>query len=347
MSTISTTPLWGQAWELTVQYATSGGTQSTTITTNGWEPEALRITFEVLQSTLPSPWWFADISIYNLNLATIQNTLLNATWVTLKAGFQTGQNLFSKIWDGPILQVLYDRENVVDQRVVLHCVANPLAEDSLVAFAVGPFASQEQLVARMAQQVNLPAMSTGNGTLGQQASSIMSAKTYPRGNTVFGKAGGLMGQIARGNNLQSWRDGYKLYISEMTNPDTQADLVYAPPYSPNSPTNTPVNGVTQSIIGTPRQTPFGVIFSVLLDPRLIVKLPPLVVQLQNTLIQQLSVLPGQTVATPLTQNLTFFVAQVRHSGDSRGNDWHTEVTGYSTTYADNLLNGVFAAGSGT
>ena len=24
------------------------------------------MTFDVLQSTLPSPWWFADINIYNL-----------------------------------------------------------------------------------------------------------------------------------------------------------------------------------------------------------------------------------------------------------------------------------------
>jgi hypothetical protein len=87
------------------------------------------------------------------------------------------------------------------------------------------------------------------------------------------------------------------------------------------------------------------IFTVLLDPRLKVQLPPLVVQLTRTLISQLTVQPGQAVVSPMSANLDFFVAQVRHIGDSRGNDWYTEVTGYNTTYASNLLDGVFAASS--
>lgn len=340
MSSVSSIPLWGQAYELTVQYADQ---TSVIVTSNSWEPDALRITFEVVQSTLPSPWWYADISIYNMDAQDIQNILLNATWATLKAGFQNGPNLYSIIWDGPVLQVLYDRENVVDQRVILHCVANPFVMDSIISFAMGPFSSQEQLVARMAQQINLPAMSTANGTLSQQASTAMNAKQYPRGRGVFGKVGKFLAQIANDNFMQTWRDGYKAYISQITSTDTAPDLIYSPPFQPGGQPQTVLAGTTASIIGTPRQMPFGVIFTVLLDPRLKVQLPPLVVQLQRTLIQQLSVYPGQTVATPLTSNLTFFVAQVKHTGDSRGNDWQTEVTGYSTTYADNLLNGIFAA----
>lgn len=346
MST-SNIPLWGQAWELTVQYAAESGTTSTTLTSNTWEPDALRMTFDVLQSTLPSPWWYADISIYNLDLPEIQNTLFNATWVTLKAGFQTGPNLYSIIWDGPVLQTLFTREDVVDQKITLHCVANPFVMDSIVNFAIGPFASQAQLVARMASEINLPDISTANGTLGQKASTALSAKQYPRGNTVFGKVGKYLTQIASDNFMSTWRDGQKAYISEIQNPDTTPDLIYSPPPPPNSTMPNLPAGTTQSIIGTPRQTQFGVIFTVLLDPRLKVQLPPLVVQLQRTLISQITVNPGQTVATPLTSNLTFFVAQVRHIGDTRGNDWQTEVTGYSTTYADNLLNGIFSANSGS
>lgn len=346
MST-SQIPLFGQAWELTVRYQTEAGTQEETLTASAWEPEALRMTFEVLQSMLPSPWWYADISIFNLDTPEIQNILLNATWVTLKAGFQTGPTLSSIIWDGPILQVLFDREEVVDFRVTLHCVANPLVMDDIIGFSMGPFASQAQLVARMADEVNLPAMTAANGTLSAHASQALSAKQYPRGNTVFGKVGKYLTQIADDQFMSTWRDGNKAYISEISSGTTTpaVDYTYSPPFPPNSNPFKPTDDVTQSIIGTPRQTPFGVIFAVLLDPRLKVQLPPLVVRLVRTLITQIVLQPGQTVASPMSSNLSFFVAQVRHTGDSRGNDWYTEITGYNTTYASNLLDGIFAATS--
>jgi hypothetical protein len=343
----STIPLFGQAWELTVQYQTDSGTQSAVLTSNSWEPEALRMTFDVVQSMLPSPWWYADIMVYNLDTPTTQNILVNATWVTLKAGFQTGPTLSSTIWDGPILQVLFDREQVVDARVTLHCVANPLVMDEIVGFSMGPYASQAQLVAKMAATTGLPGISAANGTLSGRAAQVLAAKQYPRGNTVFGKTGKYLHQIADDQFMTTWRDGSKAYMSEVSNGEAvpAPNLVYSPPFPPNSaPPDLPRN-TTQSIIGTPRQTPFGVIFTVLLDPRLKVRLPPLVVQLTRTLITQIAVQPGQTAASPYSANLLFFVAQVRHTGDSRGNDWYTEVTGYGTTYANNLLDGVFAATS--
>lgn len=346
MSSTSTIPLWGQAWELTVQYAQGGETVTSEIlSSSSFKPSPLRMTFDILEATIPSPWWFADISVYNLNTPEIQNALLNATWVTLKAGFQTGPNLFSIVWDGPVLQTLIDRERVVDTRITFHCVANPLVMDQIVNFSMGPFSSQQQLIARMAAQIDLPAMSNANGTVGSQAEQILTANQYPRGRGVFGKVGKYMTQIANSNFLQSWRDGQKQYISEMTRTDLTPDLIYCPPQFQNQAGALPA-GTTSSIIGTPRQTPFGVIFQVLLDPRLKVQLPPLIVQLTRTLIAQLPVTPGQTVSTPLSSNLTFLVGQVRHRGDTRGNTWETEVTGFSTTYAANLLNGIFSANAG-
>ena len=346
MSSVSTTPLWGQAWELVVTYATATGSEQTTIASNSWEPEALRLTFEVVQSTLPSPWWFADINIYNLNSRAIQNTLFNATWATLKAGFQTGDNLYSIIWDGPILQVLYGREDVVDQFVTLHCIANPIVMDSIVGFAAGPFSSQQQIVARMAASIGLPPISPTAGTQGNAANAAMTAKQFPRGKTCFGRVGKYLSQVADDNFMSTWRDGQQAYISELSNSNAAPEITYAPLQSPGvAPVALPA-GVTSSLIGTPRQTPFGVIFEVLLDPRLKVKLPVMQVQLDRSVtIAQIPVIPnpGSSVVTPYSNNLAFFVAQVRHTGDTRGNAWQTEVTGYSTTYADNLLNGIFSA----
>ena len=343
----SGTPLWGQAWELSITCATaSGGSQSTTISSNAWEPEALRITFDVLQAMNTSPLWYADISIYNLDDQTAQNIALNATWATLKAGFQFGAQVSSIIWNGPVFQALYTREAVVDQKLTLHCVVFPaVSPTDIVGFSMGQFSSQQQLVARMISETNLPAVSVAAGTQGPVAAQRMTATQYPRGNTVFGKVSKYFAQIADDNVVQTWTDGLKTYISEVDSGGSggvQPDLIYSPAFPPGSTGNSSglPTGTNQSIIGTPQQIQQGVTFAVLLDPRLQVQLPPLLVQLVRTQISQLerTPSPNSELPTALQSNLTFFVAQVRHSGDTRGNEWQTEVTGFSTAYAQNLLN---------
>jgi hypothetical protein len=344
----SSLPLWGQAWELTVYYATAGrNTDKVTLTYSGWEPEALRMTFDVLQAMNKSPIWYADISIYNLNSTTAKNLYLNATWATLSAGFQTGPNRYSVIWNGPVFQTLFTRENVVDQKLTLHCVAVPNSTDLLPqAFSVGTFFSQQQLVAKMIDGANLPPLSTGPNvaTQGKVAAQRMGAVQYPRGNTVFGTLPNYLTQTADSNGLQTWYDGVSVYVSEVDTGVRTPSLIYGPPFPPGGDALPSLpDGVTQSIIGTPEQTQQGVNFTVLLDPRLKVGLPPLLVQLVRTQITQLLRTPFYgndpitTLATPDDANLLFFVTQVRHSGDTRGNDWQTEVTGWSTAYANSLL----------
>lgn len=349
MNNASTIPLWGQAWELVITYATSdGGTETKTISTNSWEPESLRITFEVLQSTIQSPWWFADIVVYNLDARDIADIVYNAVKVTLKAGFQTGPTRSAVIWDGPVFQVLLDQEQVVDTRVTLHCVSNPLVMEEITAFSVGQYASQAQVIAKMAANIGLPPIDQASGTLNETASNLLTAKQYPRGNTVFGKIGKQLDLVSGDQNIQTYRDGSKAYMTSFGDGTSSPspDYIYAPPNAPNSTTSpTLPAGTTQSLIGTPRQFPEGVTFTVLLDPRLQVQLPVLVVRLVGTLVTQLVRQIGGSFVTPLNDNLVFFVGQVRHIGDSRGNEWYTEVTGYNTTYGTSLIDGVFAASS--
>ena len=347
MSAQSGMTLWGQAWELNITYATAdGGADTVIVTSNAWDPEALRMTFEVLQAFNSAPLWYADINIYNLDDQTAQNLVVNATWATLKAGFQFGPQLSSVIWDGPVFQVIYTRENVVDQKLTLHCVALPGGSDMIVNFSMGQFSSQQQLVQRMIQETNLPPINPSSGTQGQTAYQRMLVTQYPRGNTVFGKVNKFLGQLADSNLVQTWNDGKQTYISEVDNGNRTPNYVYSPPFPPGSTGNVvglPPN-TNQSIIGTPEQIQQGVIFTVLLDPRLKVQLPPLLVQLVRTNITQLERTPNPnnplptTLTGPDSTNLLFFVAQVRHTGDTRGNEWQTEVTGWSAAYGQTLLN---------
>jgi hypothetical protein len=342
---VSDTPLWGQAWTLTITATTDGQSTQTTIDGTAWSPEPLRITFDVMQAMNSSPIWYADISVYNLDSTELQNLLLTATWVTLQAGFMTGPNIYSTIWDGRVFQSIYTRENVADQKITLHCVASPAAgiNQSIVAFAVGPYRSQASLLATMAQETGQPPISHAQGTAGPVADQRLNNTTYPRGNTVFGQSNSLIAQLADSNFLQSWNDGKKAYISEIgSNTVGPPNLIYAPPYPPGAipATQDLPPGTTQSLIGTPQQVQQGVAFTVLLDPRLRVGLPPQLVQLvrlKTISTTTYTPLVNNDYPTALSANLLFYVAQVRHVGDSRGNDWHTEVIGYSTAQAQVLL----------
>jgi hypothetical protein len=343
MTIISTTPLWGQAWQLVVTATDmSGKSTATTISGVDWEPEPLRITFDVMKSITQVPW-YADISIYNLNSPDVQNLLLTATWATLSAGFMTGPNIFSIIWDGPVLQTLYTREEVVDQKITLHCIGgpSPLALNNVIAFSQGRGTTQAQVLATMAQETGQVPISAAQGTLGTVASQRVNAVQYPRGTTVFDVSGEITDRVASSNFVQSWSDGKKTFMSEIDSGNTgPPNLIYAPPYPPGSipATQDLPPGTTQSIVGTPQQFPQGAVFTVLLDPRLTVGLPPLLVQLVRLkTISQLTLTQGGDLPSPLSANLLYFVSQVRHVGDSRGNDWHTEVTGFSAAYAQALV----------
>jgi hypothetical protein len=334
----SSIPLWGRAWKLSVKLA-SGAVQ--VLSQSSWDPEALRVTFDVLESTLPSPFWYAFVTVYNLNDPAMQNLLFNAVWLTLEAGYQDGPSKSSIIWDGPILQVIFDRKAVVDLTMSFNCMAGPwLLEQQFVNLAMGPMSSQLNVVSKMIEQMN--------GNAGEQvsdkANQLLAAKQYPRGKTIFGKVSKYIAQMSDDNFLNHWIGGNQHYLTELFNPAVKVDpdLVFAPPFPPNQSEANPDPEITRSIIGVPRQSPFGAIFTVLLDPRLKVQLPPLLVKLDQTVISQLKLQYGQ-ILTPLDQSGLFVAAQVHHYGDTRENDFYTEVTGYTRGYAQGLLSGTFVA----
>ena len=339
MSATSAIPLWGRAWKLSVKLA-SGDIQ--VLSQSSWDPEALRIVFDILESTLPSPFWYADVIVYNLNDPEMQNILFNAVWLTLEAGYQSGPSKSSIIWDGPVLQVMFDREDVVNLTMHFNCLAGPwLIEEQFVNVAMGQMSSQLQVVSSMIDQMG------GNvdEQVSPKAKKLLGAKQYPRGKTIFGKVSKYVSQMADDNFLNHWIGGNQHFLSELFDSSItmNPDLVFGPPFPPNyNAGSSSDTSITRSIVGVPKQNTFGAIFTVLLDPRLKVQLPPLLVKLDQTVISQLKIQYGQ-VLTPLDQSGLFVAAQVRHYGDTRGNDWYTQVTGYTRGYAQGLLSGTFVA----
>ena len=93
-----------------------------------------------------------------------------------------------------------------------------------------------------------------------------------------------------------------------------------------------VNSKT-GLIGSPEQIDFGINFRVLLNPNLIIANPPRWIQLDLSQInvKQQRAIPGQNIVPMMPQDGYFKIGGVRHTGDTRGDTWYTDVRGYSLT----------------
>jgi hypothetical protein len=363
--TLSQYSLFGRAYNVTVTLpaANGNGAQLITLASDQFEPEALRVTFDIFTPAF-QVFWYADISIYNLdqdltkqivnaaaptgnnNQNTSQSTVTQRVIVTVQAGYQNG--MYGTIWQGPVFQPLWERENATDFRLILRCILglDPLTRNFISgAYAAGM--NQTTLLNRILQQ-------TTNTDYPLQANSgAISPNLKPnssaRGITVFGNPRKYLNQIADDNNMQSWLSSHGLNLGspeEDIAVNTNPPLVFTPPPLPGLNSTAPAipNKNQGIIIGTPQQTQLGVSFRALLNPLVKVEKPLMKVKIDYTQLrlqkQQLGQLPGI-----LDQDGTYVVGGARFTGDTRGPEWYTEVTGY--TIVGNALALFLAAQAGT
>jgi len=321
----SSTAQFGRRWNLTIQSEANaaGDTRAWSIGQDAWLPESLRVTFEVTQMAYKAFWW-ADINIYNLNSVTQAQIIKAGSTVTLSAGYQDGSN-YGVIFKGTIFQCTWTREAVVDQKLTLHCLTgiSQLA-NNMVSFQAAAGISQRNLVLRMMEQANTPitAAHIDSDTLGQ--------KVLPRGKIVFGSPQKYLSEIAQANGMQFFYGNDGVYLGFIANENASASYTYASVPNPSSTISRKAS-VNYTIIDTPRQVPEGVVMRVLLDARLIVKAPALYVEISDTVIQQMLAMPSSDTTSSnlypiLSTNGIYAVGAVRHTGDTRGNEWYSDVT---------------------
>ena len=334
-SAVSQIPNLGRAWSLTINNPPNNkGIQKTyTFGSQSWTPETMRIVFEVNITGYASKksFWTAKIELYNLAFGVVQNLLYGqGAIVQLSAGFQNGP--YGVIFQGTVYQVMYERVEVVDSKVTLICYTG-LAE------TIGNFASirgqakmtQAALIAKMASGSNVP---FPIDPASQPALSNLPTTEWPRARAFFGDPHDFIDSVMSANNLQSWYGFDGLGVTPMTNPANVTTITYTP---------------TTGILGTPQQTLNsgglcdGVQLVVLLDPRLRVTIPPMQIDISSSIIRQFQYQPPnyQPILDP---NGTYLVNGLQFRGDSRGNQWETEIIGLTTT---NGLLLYIAANAGT
>lgn len=304
--------------------------------------QPLRVTFDV-QTVWYQWYWQATIKIYNLNQDATQWLLGNngasgntsgtgtnagatasgqsipisqGMKVTLKAGYQL-PGACDTIWEGFVLQPMFDRVSQTDFIITLNCVIG-LNEDArnfinyIPPVGLNPLEMVQQMADQCFHKI----------TVNRIAPTMSKATplSYPK--VIFGNFGKHINEISRTYNKNWWLDGRGFNVGDLIDEfPKKATYTFVPPGSPSS-------GIP-AIIGTPVQTQFGVNATLLLCPFVKVSNPPMGIELQNVVVQQLQKQIGniQSIGVfPLKGS--YAVIGARYVGDTRGNEWYTYVTGY-------------------
>lgn len=312
--------LFGRAWNIQVLTPAdqSGNQTLLSVSSSDTETQALKVTFDVEQLAYTA-LWYGEVKIYNPNLQTVQ-TIVEGSQVSVAAGYLV-EGTPTEIFRGTVFQAIFSKEDANTVVLTLHCfIGLDQLTNSLVATSAGPRSTQREIVLAMAQSCSTPVAYLA-------PDSDFKSQPLPRSSTLFGTPSKLFGNVARANDMTFFVASDGLHMGKMDGLGTSnPDIIYAPPQQPGQ---SPDSTVSYRLIGTPQQTQQGVAFRVLLDARLNVKLPAMQVQLKNAVITQTPFQVGQYQSL-LTQDGVYFVAGVRHIGDTRGNTWETQITGITS-----------------
>lgn len=275
---------------------------------NGLDLSQLRIRFRVEGMDFDRPKT-AVIRVYNLSDATAQMVQKEFQTVMLQAGYENGN--YAQIFTGTIKQTRKGRENAIDTFLDIFAADGDLASNQAVvnkSLAVGSKLSDRAQVAIDAMKAN---GATGQDTKALQATGGI----LPRGKVLFGMARDYLGDAADTGNC-SWSivDG-KVVFTPLTGYNSGEAVVLT---------------AKTGMVGIPEATNDGVHVRCLLNP--LIKIGTRV-QIDNASINQTQV---NQQGFPAYTDLNFFASTtedgfyralvVAHFGDTRGNDWYTDLT---------------------
>lgn len=343
MSNQSNIPFFGRAWSLTITPNTgpSAGTPIV-VTSDAFGPEALRIEFEATQFAFAA-FWQAEIVIYNANgnissgpskgINLYQAVIQEGDQVTLCAGYQADYPAPATppiIWTGPIFFTIQDRQDVVDQRLIIHCLLNRAFTTQNFLNATLPARATQFTQAQFIAQNSTTQFTVDQGQIQKAISSAVpqrGAVSLPRAKTYFGNPHHYLNRLADQNGLLSWFDDKKWNVDSLQFPLGSLVATYAPVQLLGSLPQRQGN-VTLSLIGQPQQSQLGVNFKVLLDPNVQVKAPLPQVAIQQQYIRQapISYPPSNNQFPPLPLVDQYVVVGVKFIGDTRGNAWYSDIT---------------------
>lgn len=263
----------------------------------GLDLSQLRIVFNIKRSDAQTPN-AAEIRVYNVAAETANRIRKEFTSVTLQAGYESNYGI---IFAGNIKQVRIGKESGVDSFIDIAAGDGDNAyNNSVVNTTLAAGASQRDQINASTQAMSSKGVS--QGYIDNTGSSKLA-----RGKVMYGMARDYLRQSADAS-LTSWsiQDG-KIQFVQLTGVLPSQAVVL------NSKTG---------LIGVPEQTNDGISAKCLLNPML--KIGGKVQINENDIAEA----PKDSDKKPpeIEGDGFYRILVVEHSGDSRGNDWYSQLT---------------------
>jgi hypothetical protein len=276
----------------------------------GLDLSEMRIKFNTYQAIAGEAPNTAMIRVYNLSDTTAKSIATEFQAVQLEAGYQGGP--FARIFSGTITQVWRGRESAIDSYVDIAAADGDAAYNYAVCNAtLAAGATPEQQVKAIGKAlephgVTIPDTSIFAGT---------DPAALARGKALSGMAMGRLTEICNSAGVQWSIVNGQVIFSRVTG------------YRPG--TVVVLNAAT-GLIGFPEQTAGGINMRCLLNPYIEVggrvKLDNAAIN-TTTILQQGIQRTGEILyATPLDADGIYTSLVVEHGGDTRGNDWFTDIS---------------------
>lgn len=238
---------------------------------------------------------------------------------TSKSKTDATSGQYGVIFDGQVVYPTRDRETNADYVLTLSCIdGNQPLNFNYIQMSVNKGINQRQIFETACNGGSVrTAWSHVTDGLGKQR--------LPRGKVFFGRTFDYIDDICRGNNALYFFEGDKLNLYQLTDV-TEDEALVVDPFT--------------GLIGVPQQTTHGLNFRVLLNPS--IKLATKI-KIARSEIKEQTLTVGQK-QLPLDEDWIYQAIEVTHIGDTRGNDWYTDVVGLSRHGAE-ALPGIYSSGS--
>lgn len=265
----------------------------------GVEVTDLHCKFEIVKAWAMQPN-MTTCTIYNLSVATENGLIQSANGLRIEAGYENGP--FGLVFAGNIIQFVRGKEDSTSPYLkVLSLDGDNFFNFGTVAFSLGKGTGLRQQVEQIASNATVPA------TIGDLSATVESQK-LTRGKVFLGAAKDYLRDISKTTNG----------IFNIDNEAINMQSVTAKPAG-----NAVELNAESGLIGFPSQTDVGVSCKSLLNPNIAIGG---LIKLNNATVNQKEISLGQFLR-PLSSDGVYRVIKLTHRGDTRGNDWYTEIEG--------------------
>lgn len=275
----------------------------------GLELSALRIKFQVRQADVQTPNR-ASIRIYNLSSDTAQRIQKEFTRVVLQCGYEGGA--FGVLFSGTITQVRRGRENPTDTYLDIFAADGDEALNfAIISASVTAGSTFKDRYDALAKAMEAKGVKPGQ-------SPATDGQALPRGKAMYGMVRDHLRVLAGSNDCS-----YSIQNGELV----------MLPLAGFKPGEAVVLSAATGMIGLPEQTDEGIKVRCLINPQLFIgsqlKIDQSSVQ-QAQLPQGYKPDPLQLAPPNVSTDGLYKIYVIDHSGDTRAEEWYSEITCLST-----------------